>query len=102
MGRILRKTSLDELPQLWNVANGAMSLVGPRPMMVDQQAFYPGEAYYALRPGLTGLWQVSDRNDCEFAGRVRFDDQYERTVSLRTDIHVIARTVGVVMRGTGY
>ena len=58
IGRLIRKSSLDELPQLWNVLRGDMSLVGPRPMMPDQTALYPGRAYYALRPGLTGFWQI--------------------------------------------
>lgn len=100
-GNWLRKTSLDELPQLINVLNGTMSLVGPRPMMVDQKEQYNGTAYYTMRPGMTGLWQISDRNGCDFSGRVRFDDIYNRVVSLRTDLTVIAKTVAVVLRGTG-
>ena len=102
IGRILRKTSLDELPQLWNVLTGEMSLVGPRPMMVDQRSLYHGNSYYALRPGLTGFWQISDRNECRFSDRVRFDDAYHRSLSLRTDTAVLLRTVSVVVRGTGY
>lgn len=101
IGNWLRKTSLDELPQLINVLNGTMSLVGPRPMMIEQKSQYRGVAYYRLRPGLTGLWQVSDRNDCDFTGRVRFDEAYDRMVSLTTDIRVLAQTVMVVLRGTG-
>lgn len=102
VGRVLRKISLDELPQLFNVLTGDMSLVGPRPIMVTQQALYPGQRYYDMRPGLTGLWQVSDRNECSFAGRVRFDDIYHGTMSLGTDIRILAQTVTVVVRGTGY
>lgn len=102
VGRILRKTSLDELPQLFNVFNGTMSVVGPRPMMVCQKGSYSGEGYYRLQPGITGLWQVSDRNEGEFVGRVRYDDIYDRTVSLRTDLWVLMRTVVVVIRCTGY
>ncbi len=102
MGRFLRKSSLDELPQLWNVLNGSMSLVGPRPMMVDQQAFYHGEGYYNLRPGITGFWQVSDRNESDFSGRVKHDDAYDRHVSFKTDVAILGRTVGVVLRCTGY
>jgi len=101
-GRLLRKTSLDELPQLLNVLNGSMSLVGPRPMMVGQQCLYDGHSYYNLRPGITGLWQISDRNDCNFSDRVRFDDAYDKDVSLGTDLKIIAKTVSVVLRGTGY
>lgn len=101
-GRILRKTSLDELPQLWNVLNGTMALIGPRPMMVQQQDDYSGEAYYRLRPGVTGLWQVSERNEGTFVGRVRFDEVYDRALSPRLDAWIIVRSVGVVLRGTGY
>ncbi|KPP83968.1 MAG: Sugar transferases involved in lipopolysaccharide synthesis [Rhodobacteraceae bacterium HLUCCA08] len=102
VGRLLRKTSLDELPQLWNVINGTMSLVGPRPMMVEQQPAYPGTAYFRLRPGMTGLWQISDRNDTTFAGRAAYDERYFRDLSLRMDLGIILRTVAVVCRGTGY
>ena len=101
-GRVLRKTSLDELPQLFNVFSGSMSLVGPRPMMVNQKDSYHGTSYYNLRPGITGLWQVSDRNEGEFAGRVRYDDMYDRDLSFVTDLSVLVRTVAVVLRGTGY
>jgi len=102
VGRVLRKISLDELPQLANVLTGDMSLVGPRPIMVSQQSLYPGRRYYDMRPGLTGLWQVSDRNECSFAGRVRFDDVYHRTMSFGTDLRILGQTVAVVLRGTGY
>jgi lipopolysaccharide/colanic/teichoic acid biosynthesis glycosyltransferase len=102
VGRIIRKTSIDELPQLFNVLWGDMSVVGPRPFMVDQQTLYHGRRYYDLRPGLTGFWQISDRNECNFAQRAHFDTAYYRAVSLKTDLTVIARTVGVVLRGTGY
>lgn len=101
MGRILRKSSLDELPQLWNVLKGDMSLVGPRPMMPDQQPLYPGRGYYALRPGITGLWQVSERNATSFADRARFDDKYQADLSLPTDVRILAATFKVVLRATG-
>lgn len=101
-GRILRKTSLDELPQLWNVMLGDMSLVGPRPMLPEQRVLYPGSDYYDLRPGLTGLWQISDRNECSFSGRAQFDTTYNNTVSIGTDASVLLATVAVVLRGTGY
>lgn len=101
IGRLLRKTSLDELPQLWNVLCGDMSLVGPRPMMPDQAALYPGRSYYALRPGLTGPWQVSDRHETSFAARSDFDDHYARSLSLTADLRLLGRTVAVVLRGTG-
>lgn len=102
LGRFLRRSSLDELPQLWNVLNGDMSLVGPRPMMVSQRDLYPGQAYYAMRPGITGMWQVSERNESSFADRARFDAQYERVLSFGTDIRLLAATVRVVLRATGY
>ncbi len=101
-GRFLRKSSLDELPQLWNVLVGDMALVGPRPMLPGQRALYPGLAYYALRPGITGLWQVSARNDSEFAKRADYDRQYDENLSFEMDLRVLAKTVGVVLKGTGY
>lgn len=100
-GQFLRKSSLDELPQLWNVLTGDMSLVGPRPMMVDQKDLYPGSAYYALRPGLTGTWQISDRNQSTFAQRAEFDAEYERNLSFFRDLKILLATVGVVLRATG-
>ena len=102
IGRVLRKCSLDELPQLWNVLTGDMSLVGPRPMMLEQEKLYPGTAYFALRPGITGLWQISDRNDSSFAARAGFDSRYLATLSLSRDVAILFRTVMVVVRGTGY
>lgn len=101
LGAVLRKTSMDELPQLWNVLKGDMSLVGPRPMMPSQIALYPGEDYYDLRPGVTGPWQVSDRHTCAFAKRAEFDADYNAELSLFTDVKLILRTLGVVLRGTG-
>ncbi|MGB5837281.1 MAG: sugar transferase [Albidovulum sp.] len=102
IGRFLRKTSLDELPQLWNVLIGDMSLVGPRPMMPNQRLLYSGMAYYALRPGITGPWQVSDRNESAFSKRAEFDRQYDDTLSFITDIKLIIATLRVVWKGTGY
>lgn len=101
-GKFIRKSSMDELPQLWNVLLGDMSIVGPRPMMVDQAIHYPGADYYHMRPGVTGLWQITDRNDSSFAERATFDAEYARTLSLRGDASILMRTVGVVMRCTGY
>lgn len=105
IGAILRKTSLDELPQLFNVLNGTMSLVGPRPFMPEQQALY-GEgradvAYYRVRPGITGPWQTGRRNAGSFSERVLFDSRYARRVSLAEDLSILLRTVGVVLRATG-
>ena len=101
-GQLLRRSSLDELPQFWNVFTGEMSIVGPRPMMPCQQAIYPGAAYYRTRPGITGSWQVTDRNESSFAQRAGFDHDYERSISLLGDIRIILSTFRVVMRGTGY
>ena len=101
-GNFIRKSSLDELPQLWNVLRGDMSLVGPRPMMDGQQVLYPGLAYYALRPGITGTWQISDRNETSFAARADFDADYEERLSFAEDLRILAGTFGAVLRGTGY
>lgn len=101
VGRIIRKSSLDELPQIWNVLVGDMSLVGPRPMMPQQWKLYPGADYKKLRPGITGFWQVSDRNEVSFAARANFDADYNVKLSLYTDLHTLARTVGAVCRGSG-
>lgn len=101
-GRLLRKSSLDELPQLWNVLKGDMSIVGPRPMMPCQRALYPGSDYYELRPGITGPWQVSARNESSFAQRAGFDTAYNRDLSLATDLRLILATVRVVLRATGH
>lgn len=102
IGRLLRKSSLDELPQLLNVFRGEMSLVGPRPMLPEQQDMYPGTAYYKLLPGITGPWQVSARNETSFAARAHFDSRYERSVSFIGDLKMLASTVRVVARATGY
>ena len=102
VGRFLRKASLDELPQLFNVLQGSMSLVGPRPMMPEQEQYYFGSAYYSLRPGLTGLWQISERNESSFVDRVAFDDAYSRSMSFGTDMKTLLKTGLVVIRGTGY
>ena len=101
LGRAFRKTSLDELPQLLNVVMGDMSLIGPRPMMPEQQSLYPGRAYYKLRPGMTGLWQVSKRNESEFTARASFDDAYNANLTLWMDIKILIKTAFVVVRGTG-
>ena len=102
LGKMLRRASLDELPQLWNVFIGDMSLVGPRPMMLNQQALYPGTAYYALRPGITGLWQTVGRNRTTFEARAEFDTAYEADLSMANDAKILLRTVSVVMNCTGY
>ncbi|WP_261309872.1 sugar transferase [Burkholderia stabilis] len=103
VGRILRRTSLDELPQLINVIRGDMSLVGPRPVISAELARYGADiAYYlAVRPGITGLWQISGRNDTGYASRVALDVRYVRTRSMSGDLRILIKTIGVVARGTG-
>jgi undecaprenyl-phosphate galactose phosphotransferase len=103
VGKVLRKTSLDELPQLWNVLKGDMSLVGPRPIVTDERVRY-GEhigCYYSCRPGITGLWQVSGRNDIDYESRVKLDAQYVKNWSLFLDVVIILRTVGIVVTRKG-
>jgi Undecaprenyl-phosphate galactose phosphotransferase WbaP len=102
-GRLLRKTSLDELPQLFNVIKGEMSLVGPRPIVADELARYGEDASYYLvaKPGMTGLWQISGRNDVDYSTRVSLDVAYVKALSLRRDLWILMQTVGVVLRGSG-
>jgi len=102
VGRFLRATSLDELPQLWNVLVGHMSLVGARPMMVDQLSLYgKADGYCTLRPGITGPWQVGDRNATSFRQRAVIDELYCREVSLAGDLHILIMTLPVILRRTG-
>ena len=103
IGKVLRKYSLDELPQLLNVLFGDMSLVGPRPYLereVPEMGHQEGIILRAM-PGLTGLWQVSDRNSTGFAERLKMDVHYVRNWSPWLDLYVLARTFGVVLQGTG-
>jgi Undecaprenyl-phosphate galactose phosphotransferase WbaP len=103
VGRFLRKTSLDELPQLWNVLRGEMSLVGPRPIVEEEIASYGQNfsLYCRVTPGLTGLWQVSGRNTVSRRDRVRLDSYYVRNWSPWLDLHILARTARVVLTGQG-
>ena len=103
IGRFLRKTSLDELPQLWNILKGDMSLVGPRPVAPAEIERYGRFAkhYFAQRPGLTGLWQVSGRNDASYERRVVLDAYYSKNRSLMLNLSIIAKTVRVVLKGSG-
>jgi len=103
VGGILRRLSLDELPQLWNVLRGEMSLVGPRPIVAEEVPRY-GERisqYYQVLPGLTGLWQVSGRSDLRYEDRVWLDMHYVRNWSVWLDIVILVRTVWVVIAGVG-
>lgn len=103
IGAILRKTSLDELPQLWNVLVGQMSIVGPRPIVHDEIVRYGNRFadYCLVRPGLTGLWQVSGRNDISYLARVRLDAFYSRNRSLAFNIAICLRTVPALMQSRG-
>ncbi|MGR3756924.1 MAG: sugar transferase [Tranquillimonas sp.] len=103
LGRFLRRSSLDELPQLWNVLCGDMSLVGPRPIVEDEVPLYGSDyAYYtAVRPGLTGIWQVAGRGVCSYEERVALDVDYVRGQTIGGDVRILARTVGAVLSGRG-
>jgi exopolysaccharide production protein ExoY len=99
MGVILRKTSLDELPQLWNVLRGEMSLVGPRPIVREEIPKYGShfDVYIQAIPGITGLWQVSGRNGTSYRQRVALDVEYIATWSIRLDLRILLRTIAVVI-----
>ena len=103
IGNFLRKTSLDELPQLFNVLKGEMSLVGPRPIVQDELPRYGSDAvaYLRVRPGLTGLWQTTGRNDVSYQERVDMDVAYERDISFAEDLRIMAMTIVTMLRRTG-
>ncbi|MDE1163210.1 MAG: sugar transferase [Acidobacteriaceae bacterium] len=103
VGSFLRRTSLDELPQLWNVLTGSMSLVGPRPIVATEVEKY-GDSfadYSAVTPGITGLWQVSGRSRTTYAERVELDRSYARNWSFRGDLMILVRTVTSVVNQDG-
>lgn len=103
VGRFLRRTSLDELPQLWNVLNGTMSLVGPRPIVAAEVEKY-GEHFWdycAVKPGITGLWQVSGRSELTYPQRVELDRQYAQNWSLQADAKILMRTWSCVVNRDG-
>lgn len=103
VGALLRSTSLDELPQLWNVITGEMSLIGPRPMMPEQLPMYGNAGhYFAMRPGITGLWQISARNENRFSFRNEVDAKYNTSLSMFGDLAIMFKTVGVMLRRTGH
>ncbi len=104
VGHFLRRSSLDELPQLINVLKGEMSLVGPRPIYADEEVRKFGdnfEYYKQVRPGLTGLWQVSGRTNTSYEERVQLDVNYIRNWSIMLDFKIMFRTIGVVWKGNG-
>lgn len=103
LGAFLRDTSLDELPQIWNVLMGEMSFVGPRPVVEEELEKYTGYewCYLSCRPGITGLWQVSGRNEVDYASRVAMDVRYATDSSLLDDLVIIWRTAGAVFGRTG-
>jgi lipopolysaccharide/colanic/teichoic acid biosynthesis glycosyltransferase len=99
IGKFLRRSSLDELPQFFNVLRGEMSVVGPRPIVDQELPRYGGrmEEVLAVRPGLTGLWQVSGRNNLSYQKRVRLDIHYARQRNFSLDLKIILRTIGVIL-----
>jgi lipopolysaccharide/colanic/teichoic acid biosynthesis glycosyltransferase len=103
IGRLLRKTSLDELPQLWNVIRGEMSLVGPRPVIPYEAQIYPNWYLerFGVRPGLTGLWQVSGRNQRTYEEMVELDIEYVRRYSLGLYLRILLQTVPAVLLRKG-
>ena len=103
VGRLLRRLSIDELPQFWNVLKGDMSLVGPRPPVPVEVAEYAtfDRRRLSMRPGITCLWQVNGRNSIGFADWVKLDLEYIDTWSLSQDLKILARTVPAIFRGTG-
>jgi exopolysaccharide production protein ExoY len=103
LGRFLRRTSLDELPQLVNVLRGEMSLVGPRPVVREELLRYGRNVgtYLAVMPGITGLWQVTGRNDTDYRRRVVLDTYYVRNQNLVLDLYILLKTTGVVLGGNG-
>lgn len=103
VGRIIRRYSIDELPQLFNVLKGDMSLVGPRPALPSEVASYPIHALDRLKilPGITGIWQVSGRAEVSFDEMVEMDISYARSMGLRRDLHVLFLTIPAVLLGRG-
>jgi lipopolysaccharide/colanic/teichoic acid biosynthesis glycosyltransferase len=103
IGKLLRQTSLDELPQLFNVVKGDMSLVGPRPITEGELRHYGASAmhYLSVRPGITGLWQISGRNDVSYQKRVVFDRNYVEGMSLWQDLVILSKTPSAVLSRRG-
>jgi len=102
-GRWLRSSSLDELPQLWNVMRGDMSLVGPRPVVPEEIARYGDSSgfYESVRPGMTGLWQVSGRSNTSYEERVSLDEYYVKNRSVSLDFHILVHTARTLLLREG-
>ncbi|MFZ2197198.1 MAG: sugar transferase, partial [Thermodesulfovibrionales bacterium] len=103
IGGFLRKTSLDEIPQLINVIKGEMSLVGPRPLIMDEMKFSPGwrNTRLKVKPGITGLWQIQGRSEASFHDWIRYDMYYVKNQSFLLDITILFKTIGVVLKKAG-
>ncbi len=103
LGKLLRRYSIDEMPQLWNVLKGEMSLVGPRPLAAKEMRFCPAwrDVRLKVRPGITGLWQVSGRSKTSFHDWIRLDVEYVRDQSIFRDFQILFRTLSVVFRAMG-
>lgn len=104
LGKFLRKTSLDELPQFWNVLIGDLSVVGPRPVVLDElHKYFDQKAYFILsiRPGLTGLWQVSGRSNLSYDERIALEEEYVRSRSFLLDLKLIAKTIPAILTSRG-
>jgi len=103
IGRFLRRTSLDEIPQIWNVLKGEMSLIGPRPIVTEEIPLYGDEfeIYKQVLPGITGLWQISGRNDLPYHDRVKLDVYYIQNWSIWLDIHILMHTMLATLQARG-
>ena len=103
IGRFIRKTSLDELPQLVNILRGEMSIVGPRPIVKEELEYYKGyeDHYFACRPGLTGLWQISGRSNTSYDERIALDVEYAENRKIGMDIKIVIATIAVVFKCEG-
>ena len=102
-GNFLRRTSLDELPQFWNVLRGEMSIIGPRPIVTEEIQYYGDKfpVFSSVKPGITGLWQVSGRSNTSYNARVKLDEYYVMNWSIWLDYYIFLKTIQVVMIRNG-